>query len=614
MATNWTTVVPLFQDGVSTLSQASMNPVISALAQREQYLFEQLNIAAAEAMLVSADQPFSGNLNSGAPVYFNTTGTPVLNLAYASFNQSTNNGHLFPAPSSYVFGIVKKTYGGSGTGYYGDVYVRGLITDNSINYQTLLDSQSTANLSGGTLQPGPLYLSTTAGCLSTSPNGVGIFVGYYLGGTSFVLAPNIDSLNQLYFNYQMYLMNSTTGFTTSSGSPLVWTITDNTSSINNLGWMSASNAASVLGTAIPGISGVSAAYYYNIPTNTQISLLLANGTITTLQAQAANLLKIALPSQPSSYTLLFVNGVLQSQIDTDHPNGSYLINNNGIWWFKNIDGQTPFQSSSPAPTIELFITKINPNYAASIVTSLTSTTPVITLTNSVGASSTTGDLNLNFNLPITLSTASPGNGSTIQSVSSTSTGLLATTAGVVNKIVAGPGLSVTQTAGQATITLSNYALNGEVTDLDPIEADYVRKGLNSYLRLKKTQANQSIGFVGRLLLPSQIPANQNLQLSLLGFTEGSLNSASVNFNFQYACTNQNSSISTATSSSSTSISGNSFLSWAQNTISADSSGNPYFIIPSTAFSAGSYINFNISRVSDTNANTIGILGVLWSLV
>jgi hypothetical protein len=307
-----------------------------------------------------------------------------------------------------------------------------------------------------------LYLSTTAGCLSTSPNGVGIFVGYYLGGTSFVLAPNIDSLNQLYFNYQMYLMNSTTGFTTSSGSPLVWTITDNTSSINNLGWMSASNAASVLGTAIPGISGVSAAYYYNIPTNTQISLLLANGTITTLQAQAANLLKIALPSQPSSYTLLFVNGVLQSQIDTDHPNGSYLINNNGIWWFKNIDGQTPFQSSSPAPTIELFITKINPNYAASIVTSLTSTTPVITLTNSVGASSTTGDLNLNFNLPITLSTASPGNGSTIQSVSSTSTGLLATTAGVVNKIVAGPGLSVTQTAGQATITLSNYALNGEV--------------------------------------------------------------------------------------------------------------------------------------------------------
>jgi hypothetical protein len=591
-----------------------MNPVISALAQREQYLFEQLNIAAAEAMLVSADQPFSGNLNSGAPVYFNTTGTPVLNLAYASFNQSTNNGHLFPAPSSYVFGIVKKTYGGSGTGYYGDVYVRGLITDNSINYQTLLDSQSTANLSGGTLQPGPLYLSTTAGCLSTSPNGVGIFVGYYLGGTSFVLAPNIDSLNQLYFNYQMYLMNSTTGFTTSSGSPLVWTITDNTSSINNLGWMSASNAASVLGTAIPGISGVSAAYYYNIPTNTQISLLLANGTITTLQAQAANLLKIALPSQPSSYTLLFVNGVLQSQIDTDHPNGSYLINNNGIWWFKNIDGQTPFQSSSPAPTIELFITKINPNYAASIVTSLTSTTPVITLTNSVGASSTTGDLNLNFNLPITLSTASPGNGSTIQSVSSTSTGLLATTAGVVNKIVAGPGLSVTQTAGQATITLSNYALNGEVTDLDPIEADYVRKGLNSYLRLKKTQANQSIGFVGRLLLPSQIPANQNLQLSLLGFTEGSLNSASVNFNFQYACTNQNSSISTATSSSSASISGNSFLSWAQNTISADSSGNPYFIIPSTAFSAGSYINFNISRVSDTNANTIGILGVLWSLV
>ena len=233
---NWTTNVYQFIDGTDTLSAASINPVVATLASRDQYLFEQINNIAAETMLVSTDQPINSSLSTnsqGTPVYFNTTsGTGILYGALGAFSADTNTGQLSPSQSSYVFGIIKSVYAGAGTGgiYYGDIYIRGLINDPNINYYNVLDTESQANTS--VLNPGPLYLSTkAAGKLTIYPSGASIFVGYYLGGSGanngvgqFILAPNIDSLNQLYFNYHVFLAPDTAG-TQHQEVDTTWTVT-----------------------------------------------------------------------------------------------------------------------------------------------------------------------------------------------------------------------------------------------------------------------------------------------------------------------------------------------------------------------------------------------------
>jgi len=684
----WNINIPEFVDGESTLSASTINPVISALADRDQWLFDAVNTAAAETMLVATNQAIQGNLSYGVPVYFETaSGTPVLTPAISGYTSSTTDGHLFPAESSYVFGIIKTIYSGSGEDgiYYGDVYIRGLINDSNINFTTLLDTESAADIT--TLEPQALFLSSKeAGKLSIYPTGASAFVGYFLGNNSIVLAPNIDSLSQLYFNYQVYLNPAPAG-TAVNTSGTLWSV--NSPSYSTLGWIDASDAATTLSITPP--SG--AQFYYNIPTDAQLATALASDTITAEQARQATLLKKALPANPASYSLLFTNGVLQTQKDADHT-GSYTIDSNGIWWNNNNTNYLPWTNgtvtgiaitnggsgygsaptititggtgsgatatctisggvvntititnpgngyttiptitfssgsaaatasitlSSPEPTIQLFITKINPNYASSIVTSLTSTNPAIQFTDQFGANATTGDLDVTLNLDIVNNNTSTGNGNAIQSMSyDLESGVVSTiSAPVVNTITTGPGLEYSITSGQAVLALSNFSLSGEVQDIEPEEADFVYKGLNAYLRLKRPAANQRIGFIGKLKLPASIPVNTNLSFSLLAFTEtGSSSGANSSWVFEYATSNTGSSISTAVTSNSFYIPGTSFPSLVQATVSMDSTSSPCFVVPYSSFSANSFINFRIARTYDssaTYANPIGVLGVTWAI-
>ena len=605
---NWNLNVPRFVDGVSTMSAASVNPVVAALADRDEWLFEAVNAAAAETKLVATNQPIQGNLAKGIVVYFDTsTGTPVLTPALSSYTSAVTDGHLFPAEKAYVFGIIKQVYAGSGENgiYYGDIYVRGLITDDTIDFNTVLDTETLNNIS--TLTPGPLFLSAKdPGKLSIYPSGASVFVGYFLGNGSIVLAPNIDSLSQLYFNYQVYLTSASTG-TPSIVTGTQWSA--GTASFSTLGWMNAADAVSSLGIVAP----TGAKYFYNIPTDSDITAALNSHTITHEQAQQAVLLKKALPAHPASYTMLFINGVLQTQQDADHV-GIYIIDSNGIWWTNNNTGYLPWANN---PTIQLHITKLNPDYAASIVTSITSTNPAIQVVDKFGVTSKTGDLDLTLNLNISNNTTSTGTGSAIQTLSyDAGSGVVsAISAPVINHITAGPGLTYNVVNGQATIALNNFSLSGEVTDIEPEESDFVYKGLHSYLRIKRPQVNQKIGFIGKIKLPSSIPANTNLVFSLLAFTEtGSLSSTVYNWVFEYATSNTASSISTAVTSSALTIPANNFPSLAQATIVNKADGTPAFIVPSSAFTANSYVNFRIARTYDTLAtNSVGIIGVTWTI-
>ena len=692
MSQPWISNVYQFQDGVDNLSAGSVNPVINSLANRDQYLYDQLQTALSQNLLVSLDQPFATTYANGTPVYFNTSsGTPILTAALSTYQASSTDGHMFPAQSAFVFGLIKQTYAGAIGGVnYGDVYLRGLITDASINYVSLLDTPSAAEIGSGSIPPGPLFLSgVDAGCLSIFPASASVLIGYYLGGSNFILAPNINSLNELYFNYRMYLNPNPAGtavLTASGGT--TWTITS--PNLTQLGWITTQQANSLLGINPPYTGGVATAtvngsgvvtgitvvngganyltaptitisgggtgatatatvvngvitvinvtnggsgyssatpptviispgvqFYYNIPTDANITALINSSTITSKQGQDAMLLKRALPAYPTAYTMLFVNGVLQTQFDGDHPTGAYLVNEDGIWWTNDTTGYLPWGGGL---NLELFITKLNPNLGSSIVTSLTAANQSVTITDSIGQPASTGDLSVALNLNTQTVTNVSGSGTTIQSLSFDPTSGLLTvnTAPVINSISTGPGLNLSLTSGVATLSLSNFALSGEVTDLEPQEAILVYKGLNSYLRLIRPQPNQQVGFIGRFMVPSNIPAGTSITFGLIGFTDASSATgvATIGFEFDYLVTNTGSSISTAQTSSTLSIPGASFPALSQATITLNSSNQPYFNIASGNFTAGSYVNFRIARTyttTDTYANPIGILGVLWSI-
>jgi hypothetical protein len=725
----WTANVPLFTDGVSILNQATVNPVVTALANRDQYLFEMLNNKSDKTVLISYNQPIYGNLAPGTPVYFNnSSGQAVLYPAQAGYSPDST-GHLIPATSAFIFGIVDDIYEGqTGPVVYGDIYVRGLIS--GIDFSQVLD---TASLAEGTLQPGPLYLSSNEpGKLTIYPSGAGIFVGYYIGSESLVLAPNIDSLNQLYFNYRIEVPplvagtpslpsadngslfvwhNTTTGlnYTISSvnnppqlawvvtatainannngagliwtdptnglnytiscvnnppqlawvltGSPNtnngavmvwnntttnlnytieaigappqlawlttsvntnVWTIIHNpnatTDMTNKVGWVNASDAQSVLLITPP----TNAQFYYNLPTAAVIIATTEDNTqpyyLTALQKDNALELLNALPAYPVAYTMVFMNGILQTLNDTDHPNGAYIIDENGLWWTQNQINYVPW-SGSPGPVdLQLLITKLNPNFSDSVVTSLTPTNSALTITNPAGQPATVGNLNIQLQLPIT-NIGSTGNGTALQSIAyNTSTGLTTTqTAPVINSVVVGPGLVVTQNIpGQLVLSLSNFSLTGEVADIEPEEADFIYKGLNAYLRLKNPIVNQKLGFVGKFMVPATIPSNTPISIQLVCFTDNNtVGSGTAAFTFEYVVSYNTSSISSATVLSNVSIPGSLFPSLTQTTIYTDSNNNPYFTIPASAFSGGSYVNFRIARVNSNYSNSIGILGVLW---
>ena len=596
---NWISNVKLFTDGVDEFNAATFNPVITSLAQRDQYLFDQINSYSDKTVLLSYNQPLAANnFIPGTPVYFNTSGGQVvLDLAKAGF--ASNGPHIEPAQSAFIFGLIKQTYTG---GLYGDIYVRGLVT--GVNFSLVLDSVSLAE---GVLTPGPLYLSgVEAGKLSTQPDGASIFIGYYLGNDSLVLAPNIDSLNQLFFNYQVYLQSVAAGSPSQTSG--TWSISS-PDFISTVGWVNASDAATYYGMTAP--SG--AVFYYNLPVNSQIT----NSGLSVNKIKDAILLKQALPAYPGAYTMLFANGVLQTQYDADHDTGSYILNENGIWWTNNTTNYTPWATGGGSLELKLCITKLNPNYASTVVTELSSPNNSIKIVDENNLPAKTGNLAVQLNLPIT-NTLATASGYCIQSLSfDAPSGVLnLNTSPVISAIGVGPGLTMTQTPAKTTIALGDFS-TGEVLDIEPEEAEFVYKGLNSYLRLKNPAVNQKIGFVGKVRIPSNIPANSNLYIKLNAFTDDPLAGTSGNIGFLFEYSNSNSGITIASSvtSSTITIPNTSFntgiSSLTQTEVYLDNSGNPYFTIPGTSFSPNSYINFRISRLNSAFTKSIGIIGVTW---
>jgi hypothetical protein len=612
----WNPSVSQFTDGTSQVNASTVNNVVNQLAARDEYLFEMLNNQSDKTVMISFNQPIVEGLIPGTPVFFdNSAGQAVLKSAKAGYDSGIG-GHLIPKTSAFVFGIIGNVYSNqSNPVVYGDIYLRGLIDGNDasrpINFNDLLDAQS--SLQG--IAPGPLYLSSTeAGKLSIYATGASIFIGYYIGSNKVVLAPNIDSLNQLYFNYKVFLKSTPCGTATNTSGTL-WSITHNVSAAadmtSTVGWVNASDAATVLSLTPP--SG--AAFYYNLPSDAAIN---ASGSgLTTEQQQHALQLKNALPANPAAYTMLFVNGILQTQYDTDHTDGSYIINENGIWWMVNQTNYVPWAGSPGNVEIQLLITKLNPDFADSVVTSLESSNSALVVTGSDGQAAAHGNLTIELALPI-VNVNTTGNGYTVQQLSYNSSSGITTAevAPVVNTLSTGPGLSLTSTSpGQYSLSLNNFSLSGEVADIEPEEADYVYKGLHAYLRMKNPQPNQKLGFIGKLRIPASVPSGAKLNIQLVCFCDAATTQpgSTANFSFEYSVSNNGTAISSSTTSATVGVAGT-VLAPALTQVTLYKNGStPYFSIPSSAFSANSYVNFRISRVNSTYTNPISVIGVLWAI-
>jgi hypothetical protein len=640
---NWNANVPVYVDGVSEVEAETLNAVNSALAGRDQYLFEMLSGQSDKTVLLSYNQPMGAIMAPGTPVFFDTSsGHAVLKPAKSGY-KSEPAERLAPEQSAFVFGIVKQIYEGQPQNptpevpAYGDIYIRGLIQDDNIDFSVILDSTSLESIS--TLTPCPLYLSAAEpGKLTIYPSGAAIFIGYYIGNNSLVLAPNIDSLNQLYFNHRLFLRPAC------AGSPKdnldgTFTIDHEGSSASAdmatmVGWVSATDANSVLGITIPA----GAKFYYNVPSDAEIENAPTHDDdptgyyLSDTERQDAKLLKKALPAHPAAYTMVFMNGVLQNECNEDHAAGSYKITSDGIWWMLNEVSENgryvPWSDDAEEVNIQLIITKLNPDFSSTLVTSLDSTSPAIRIIGNKGQDSTSGDLQIKLMLPIVPVNVT-GSGWAVQDLGfDYQTGITTPQiTPVINTISAGPGLSCTQSDGKAVITLSSYILGGEVTDIEPEECDFVFKGLHSYLRIKDPVVNQRIGFVGKFRIPNNIPSGIPLSIKLDCFADVASSTGLSNlatFVFEYAISNDLTSLSTAKTSITVPpilgsyfhpvVSGNpTYL--TQTTLYKTTGGIPFFTIPSTNYSGGAYINFRIARTKITNTSTyshpLGILGVNW---
>ncbi len=596
---SWISTVKTVQDNIDPIAGSTLNPIINALSSRDQYLFERIDSYDDKSVLLAYNVPTDSSVIAGTVVYYkpnNDSGVNTLKPALSTYQNSVDPSHLVPDERSFVFGIVKEKYGDAA-----DVYLRGLIT---ITIADLLDDVSTAS---GKVT-GPLYLSSLqAGKLTFYPGGASVFVGEAITEDSLFLAPNIDSLNQLYFNYKVYLLTKVAG--TASLASTTYTIT--TSDFDKVGWVDADDAVTEFGYIKPA----GAKFYYNVPTTETIK---NDGTLSDEEKKHALLLKEALPPYPAAYTMLFMNGVLQQPYSAEHTDGNYIIDNSGIWWVADQVNYIPWKVASEPLNILLQTTKLNPNYKAAIVTSITpvneKTGQLLTFVDKTsGLQAEQGDLAYKINIPV-YSPVTPADDKFVKNISynqDESRIDLTLGSGVVD-VTAGAGIRLTKTSGVVNISLLNYSLTGLVTDIEPEESDFTYKGLHSYLRIKNPTGVQRVGFVGKFQLPESIPANTPLTIKLLAFGEGTNSSISASFRFEYAISKAGQMVTNAvTDGFGSEILINNLINSTPRLVSTDKDGVICFKIPATALAAGAFVNFRIARTNSAYTNNIGVLGVNW---
>ena len=669
------------------VAAATLNPIITALADRDQFLYERTASFESKSVLLAYDllvDPEADVAANDIVYYKPDTG---LNLAKMGFDSTVSKVHFTPINNSFAIGIVKQVYT-AGEEAKADVYLMGII---ELDVASLM-------VAGETFVPGPLYLSKAdAGKLTATPGGLTVYIGYAIDSTHLFLHPNYDSLNQLFFNYRFELVNRPTGVPELDDD--VWTIpyADNT----KVGWTPAATSP------YAAVAPPRAKFFYNLPVATNIN---ADVTLSSEEKVDAVELRQAFPPYPHHFSMVFVNGILQQAWSDVSNNGAYIIDSAGLWWCDDTDGNAPwpvdllatstvtfnsstdkvlrsahglsngdkvsFMTSGTLPNnvventiyyvvgattndfqisateggsaidigsgdtgthmlgwltnkgsnqeyvgIVLQFVKLNPDYKASVVTSLKPYVDDEVDTGSMvefraaglpTAKAITGDLLLKLKLKTSTSAETPITNQAVKSVSFNNlTGELEVLTGsVITGVVGKQGVNANISEdGVLTLTLTSFALAGPVEDVEPEDSEYIYKGLHSYLRLKNPQSNSKVGLTGKIRLPGNLPANKNLKLSLLAY-----GSTSSNNNAKFRCEYSISAAGTISDAVLKTNNGNdiSVGPWVANTAAEITNSN--FEIPAAALKDNCIVNFRISRVYSADyTGDVNVLGITWSI-
>lgn len=350
--TPWLPYVNLVADG-QDVSAEVVNPILAQYTQRDQYLFEKFQDLTNTGVLIAPNLPILpssiADVRKNLVVFYDQEGaspdtTEGISPALVSFaNSSIFSSAYTPGNSSYATGIVKDV---SGTN--ADVYLMGLINlDVNIDDPDYGLIQSDQIDEDAPFVPAPYYLSRTeAGKITSNPGGVSIYIGYALNRTTFLLAPNVSEFNQFFTTYKFNILDRPSGEPSLSDG--IWSISgvsevSGDGGIDHVGWVP---VASLADGPLAGLIPDGSTFFYNLPNATLINADTAIDDTGQFRLEQVEL-AASLPPNPTNVTLLTVNGIIQASRDND-PEGIYVVNAAGIWWFSNADGLQPWSSDIPS--------------------------------------------------------------------------------------------------------------------------------------------------------------------------------------------------------------------------------------------------------------------------
>ena len=235
------------------------------------------------------------------------------------------------------------------------------------------------------------------------------------------------------------------------------------------------------------------------------------------------------PPVPAQAAGLFVNGVEMEEATLYPDNPTYAIGHSTLYWMEDATGKLPWPDLADGRDTEIdpaydktmtFYFVVGFQGATGPVTSLTPApdSPIKLYTYGTNDSAVTGDLMIDASLDLKV----VDSGETGYQVAKRGKGGNLLAGPVVEKIVAGPGIAITQTpgapAGQGTvtITLDDETIRGHFTEVALENAKQEKLGLFPYISLLGWGDSNNIpsAFTMMLRVPSNLDDDKEYKLQL----------------------------------------------------------------------------------------------------
>lgn len=310
--------VPGVADG-SPVSASNTNQAAVALAQRTDWLRDQLLALTAGTGIQLKSQPVQAGLLPGTPVYFDNT-TLTYKPAQAAID---SNDFVTAADSAAVEGLLLSV-----SGSVAELSLGGVVQLTTIQWAAVFDT--------GIFTAGPIFLSTVSGKISALPGALGIYLGNLRANGTLVFRPVNTGPFLQHIHLQRALSGNPAGTVVDPAPAAPQTIAVPNPALQ--GWLPATNVyfpGYVVGVQIP----VGAQFGYNI------------------QNPAESALRDVFPVIPTTNAQFEQSGAI---LNSD----KVVVNEYGIWWMDNSYGNAPWSVTytadlpAAAPVVTLWTSRL----------------------------------------------------------------------------------------------------------------------------------------------------------------------------------------------------------------------------------------------------------------